>query len=211
MTRRIVSNIGYDVGLVFARDHDNKAVELFKKQGELDGACATYSVVMALLVLGVISERDAELGGEYTDRKRRKLFKVFCEDYGMHRNGQTFYKIKKMLDESFSSVVTTKHRCTSGRDSVNEIVSTIDEDLPVVISVSNQSFAHALLAIGYEEENGTVQKLLCMDPSGEKPRGRRWNAEIGIARKRRFFDYYVIGDDGADSVELDDILIIKRK
>ena len=212
MTRKIVSNINYDVGMVYSMGYDNRPADLFKKQGTLDGACATYSVIMNLLVLGVISDKDTEIGDhEYSDRKTKKLFKVFCEDYGMHRYGQSFTKIKKMLTESFSSVVTVKHRLTKGRDSVTEIINAIDDDTPVVMSIEfNPTSAHALLAIGYEEENGTIQKILCLDPSGEKPRGKRWNAEIGVARKRRFFDYTLIGDI-IDSVELDDILIIKRK
>ena len=155
MKRVIVDNLKMQNKELVCKDKTGHYHPVFKKQGCLDGACATYSVIMNLLILGVISEKDTHINAEHKTRDTKKLFKVFCNDYGMHRNGQTFYKIKRMLNEGFGKVVDVQHTNTksSGMDSLNNIVSVINEGLPVVISISNSRLSHAMLAIGYEKEN----------------------------------------------------------
>lgn len=91
-----------------------------------------------------------------------------------------------MLNESLSSITTT-HKNTNGKQSVDVIKETIDNKIPIVISVSdNSEWGHAMLAIGYEiNEKNEVLKILCLDPSGNYIHGRkRWNAEVIITSKR---------------------------
>ena len=96
--RKIVSNLRFnDKRQLVCKGKNGKECPVFKKQGSLDGACATYSVIMNLLILGAISDTDTRICAEHKNKYTKKLFEVFCNDYGMHRNGQTFYKIKRML------------------------------------------------------------------------------------------------------------------
>lgn len=195
------------------KDRSGKFHPLFKKQGSLDGACATYSVVMNLLILGVIYESDTRVNAEHKSRTTKKLFKVFCNDYGMHRDGQTFYKIKRMLNESFASIITTEHKLTENQDSVDYIVECIDNDIPVIISISASNFAHAMLAVGYETQDDVPSRILCLDPSGDYIRGRkRWNAEIGLSQGRKTVSYSTVaeGIPSISFVHLDDILILTK-
>ena len=186
----------------------------FKKQGCLDGACATYSVIMNLLILGVISEKDTHINAEHKTRDTRNLFKVFCNDYGMHRNGQTYYKITKMLKESFSTVVTPNHKLTSDSESVELIKETIDGRIPIIISIGNKSddWEHAMLAVGYEEnDKGDVSKILCLDPGGDYVHGRkRWNAEIQILPKQYRLSTVWRGLKTTKIVTLGDVIIITK-
>ncbi len=208
MKRVVLPSLKMQNSELVCKDKTGRYKPVFKKQGCLDGACATYSVIMNLLILGVITEKETEICAEHKTKEAKKLFKVFCNDYGMHRNGQTFTKIKKMLNESFASVVTTTHLRTSGKDSVDIIKKTIDSKTPIIMSTED----HAMLAIGYEEDDrGNVSKILCLDPSGDYIHGRkRWNAEIKITPKQYRLTSIWRGKEITTVVTLDDVLIITK-
>lgn len=216
--RKVVSNLKFnDKNQLVCKGRNGKYCPVFKKQGSLDGACATYSVIMNLLILGVISDSDTKICVEHKNREVKKLFKVFCNDYGMHRNGQTFYKIKKMLLESFGDVINVKHTNVNSNswDVIDNVINVLIEVDPVIISVSNSSLSHAMLAVGFEKENGEISKLLCLDPDGDYIHGRkRWNASIDIKKGRKNPFIYLSNLEGIKSkyyVELDDILILSVK
>lgn len=202
-------------GELVCKDKTGRYHPVFKKQGCLDGACATYSVIMNLLILGVISEKDTQINVEHKTKDTRKLFKVFCNDYGMHRNGQTFYKIKRMLKESFSNVVTATHKLTADEESIELTKETLNYGFPVVISVGNKTddWAHAMLAIGYEEnEKGEVDKILCLDPAGDYIHGRkRWNAEIQVKPNQYRLSSVWSGSKTTKIVTLGDVIVINKK
>ena len=179
MERTIVSALKLEDGTLVCKTKRGRSYKVFKKQGDLDGACATYCVIMNLLILGVIKDKDTEWNAMYKDSATKRLFREFCEKYGMHRGGKTYYKIKRMLDASFIDKVKTLHRNTYDESSVNLITETIlKRDIPVIMSIRN----HALLAVGIEQEEGVTTKILCLDPSGDymENTSRRWNAEIQI-------------------------------
>ena len=215
--KRFFSNLFFnDKNKLVCKGKNGKSCAVFKKQGSLDGACATYSVVMNLLILGVISDTDTRICVEHKNKDVKKLFKVFCNDYGMHRDGQTFFKIRRMLLESFSNVIDVEHTNTKdgGWKSLNNIVSVIDTGIPVIISVFNQRLNHAMLAVGYEKDCNDITRLFLLDPSGDYINvKKRWNAviEISNTRKRPFkYNTVMEGIPDSQSVNLDDILIIRR-
>ena len=213
MKRVIVDNLKMQNSELVCKDSTGRYKPVFKKQGSLDGACATYSVIMNLLILGTISEKDTHINVKYKSRDTRKLFKVFCNDYGMHRNGQSYFKITKMLKESFSAVVTPTHKVTFGADSVDIIRETLDGRIPIIISVGdNTDWGHAMLAVGYEEnDKGDVSRILCLDPYGDYIHGRkRWNAEIQITPKQYRLTSIWDGIKITKIVTLDDVIIITK-
>lgn len=216
MKRVIVDNLKMQNNELVCKDKTGRYKPVFKKQGDLDGACATYSVIMNLLILGVITEKETHVNEEQKTRDTRKLFKVFCNDYGMHRNGQTYTKITKMIKESFTAVVTPEHKRTSDTKSVEIIKDTIDERIPIIISIGETSpssdWGHAMLAIGYEEDDKrNVSKILCLDPSGDYIHGRkRWNAEIQITPKQYRLSTVWSGLKTTKIVTLEDVIIITK-
>ena len=210
--RKVLPQLKMQEGELVCKDRSGKYRPLFKKQGSLDGACATYSVIMDLLILGTIYEKDTHIQVEHKSANTKKLFKVFCNDYGMYRDGQTFFKINKMLKESFSKIITSVHKMTIAESSINTIVEGIDDNIPVVMSISNAKLNHAMLAIGYEKEGEKITKILCLDPSGDYIHGRRrWNAEITINNNYKG-DYCSVieGKKEVCGVDLEDILIITK-
>ena len=212
MKRTIVPNIKMVKKVLSCKGKSGHWCPLFKKQGSLDGACATYSVIMNLLVIRAINGSDTHWNAEHKSYATKKLFKIFCEDHGMHRGGQTFYKIKKMLLQSFESEVFVEHKVTEDVASIELISKVVKDGLPVVMSITG----HAMLAVGIEEENGVVTKILCLDPSGDymNHTNKRWNSEIQIIRDGRTSFKYVSKIEGnwtEENTRLWDVLVIRKK
>lgn len=216
--KKIVSNLHIRNKQLVCKGKNGKLAPVLKKQGSLDGACATYSVIMNLLILGVISGSDTKINVEHKNPDVKRLFKVFCCDYGMHRNGQTFFKIRRMLKESFNNVIDVNYSNTQSTswETLISIVANIDSDLAVIISIENenQSWDHAMVAVGYKRENDEISRLLCLDPSGDYIHGhKRWNSIIDISKKRKHPFVLHSSDEGISYksyVELSDILLITK-
>ena len=215
--KKLVNNLHFNnKRQLVCKGKNGRECPVFKKQGSLDGACATYSVIMNLLIIRAISDTDTRICVQHKNKETKKLFKVFCNDYGMHRDGQTFYKIKRMLLEGFGNVVDIEHTNTqkSGIESLNNIVSVINEGIPVIFSISNNYFCHALLAVGYEKNNDEINRIFCLDPSGDYIHGRqRWNATIDVNTKRKniyIYESVIEGEKCRSFVDLNDILILRK-
>jgi hypothetical protein len=168
---------------------------------------------MNLLILGVINGSDTEIRAVHNNPDTKRMFREFCEYHGMHREGQTYQMIQRMLTRSMGDVVQVKRRDTKNLSSVVVIAETIkDNDIPVIISITG----HAMLAVGVEEDGGEVTKILCLDPSGDymNHTNKRWNSEIQIIRNGRTSFKYISkieGDWAEENTRLCDVLIISKK
>lgn len=215
MKRTVVSALHLDNGTLVCKGKSGRMYSVFKKQGDLDGACATYCVIMNLLILGTINGSDTEIRARHNNPDTKRLFLEFCEYHGMHRDGQTYQMIQRMLKRSMGNVVEVKRRDTKNISSIEVITETIkNDDIPVIMSITG----HAMLAVGIEEEDGLVTKILCLDPSGDymNHTNKRWNSEIQIIREGRTSFKYVSRVGGLppkddDYTRLNDVLIITKK
>lgn len=213
MKRTIVSALKLENGTLVCKGKSGRMYSVFKKQGDLDGACATYCVIMNLLILGTINGSDTEIRAVHNNPETKRLFREFCEFHGMHRDGQTYQMIQRMLNRSMGDVVNVKRRDKKNLSSVELIAETIKEyDIPVIMSITG----HAMLAVGIEEENGVVTKILCLDPSGDymNHTNKRWNSEIQIIRDGRTSFKYVSKIEGnwtEENTRLWDVLVIRKK
>ena len=213
MKRTVVSALHLDNGTLVCKGKSGRLYSVFKKQGDLDGACATYCVIMNLLILGTINGSDTEIRAVHNNPETKRLFREFCEFHGMHRDGQTYQMIQRMLNRSMGDVVNVKRRDKKNLSSVELIAETIKEyDIPVIMSITG----HAMLAVGIEEENGVVTKILCLDPSGDymNHTNKRWNSEIQIIRDGRTSFKYVSKIEGnwtEENTRLWDVLVIRKK
>ena len=77
MERTIVSALKLEDGTLVCKTKRGRSYKVFKKQGDLDGACATYCVIMNLLILGVIKDKDTEWNAMYKDSATKRLFREF--------------------------------------------------------------------------------------------------------------------------------------
>lgn len=63
--------------------------QVFLHQGDIDGACGVYSLMMALIIEGAIKFKDMDLNAQEDKDQReakQKLFKAFTSDLGLIRN-----------------------------------------------------------------------------------------------------------------------------
>ena len=81
------------------------------RQGEIDGACSIYTLMMNLLILRCV--RRNELEDLYDKIKKSpevvKLFHEFFDKHGLVRNGLYFDKLKKMINRSFGDTVCAEY------------------------------------------------------------------------------------------------------
>jgi hypothetical protein len=135
------------------------------QQGEMDGACAVYSMMMNLLILKVLT-RNQVVNLKTTfkgNTAKGRLFKEFFVTEGLCRDGFYFSEIKEKLSHSFAKEVTSSPlqytaSLSDQTSFVEELRTAIDSDTPLITALSFKGGAHAVLAIGYEENKKTVSR-----------------------------------------------------
>ena len=166
---QVIKSIRLDSKGVRVKDANGKVVPLHKRQGDMDGACAVYSLAMAMLCMGVVTSEDLQIYNSADKRTRKgKLLSHFLEEQGLVRKGYSFVTMAREIKESNYNINAIRKNPKEYVDAVNEIADFLDKDNPVIISTEFGNGAHALLAIGYETEDNDdkITKILCLDPSG---------------------------------------------
>lgn len=169
---KVIKSIRLDSKGVRVKDANGSIVPLHKRQGDMDGACAVYSLAMAMLCMGVVTNEDLQIYNCADKRTRKgKLLSHFLEEQGLVRNGYSFVTMAKEIRASNFNINAIRKNPKEYADVINEIADFLDEDNPVIISTEFGNGAHALLAIGYETEDNDdkITKILCLDPSEEAP------------------------------------------
>ncbi len=204
----ILNNKGLQI-----KDRKGKLIDISLQQGSLDGACSIYSVFMNLLILRKISLNDIQVFEKPKDIDTRNLCKKLLEENGMHHDGQTFYRIQRILNHNFGTKVTTHHPKAVQKEVIPLITKQLKRDLPVIISiVYDDGCGHALLCVGFESIDHEVTKLFCLDPSSQKLKNSYWNTVIDLQpntnRIKYPFHYISTDFNSSEDIGLEDILIV---
>lgn len=186
------------------------------KQGDLDGACAIYAVMMNLLVLGVVNYSDICVNGHSYDKRYsiEKLKRDLLESKGLHREGNDFEDLKNMLNKSYKQhIIVDYYEHEKENEIINIIDDNIQNDIPVVISVVFKGGAHAMLSVGMEYEDEKPSKVLCLDPSSPAPIINYYISIVeldtgGVRYKHKWLNS---ADSAFINVKLEDMLIIKAR
>lgn len=192
---------------------------LHLRQGDMDGACAVYSLMMYLIALKIltynqVTNLDTSFKGQTS---KGRLFKEFFIKDGLCRSGFYFSTIEEKLKKSFAKIVIPKAvQYESGRDHQQVVIRTIkeslEEDAPIMIAVVFKGGAHAILAVGYEERNGAISKFFCLDPGCEISNYSYWNTVIRINDNPSCKYSHVFISDGKNmDVYIDETLKITKK
>lgn len=192
------------------KDADNKLIALHKQQGFLDGACAVYSTIMDLLILGYLSNEDLKIYNPIDSRTSKgKFLQQLLEDRGLVREGFSYTVLARLLKESCADL-DIQHKKPETEKCAEMIAGYIDDDTPVIISVTHRDGAHALVTIGYEyDSDDVITKLLCMDPAYPASRVSAWNCFIEIPKTGR--KCYLCGTDGNYECKLSDLIVVRKK
>ena len=212
---KVIKYIRLDSKGVRVKDANGSIVPLHKRQGDMDGACAVYSLAMAMLCMGVVTNEDLQIYNCADKRTRKgKLLSHFLEEQGLVRNGYSFVTMAKEIRASNFNINAIRKNPKEYADVINEIADFLDEDNPVIISTEFGNGAHALLAIGYETEDNDdkITKILCLDPSEEAPLYTYWNCIIDVSRTGGKLEYPFVYITSTQSykVALGDILVLLK-
>ncbi|MCA4572235.1 C39 family peptidase [Bacteroides xylanisolvens] len=213
---KIVRDI--DITALGVSVYNRKWQPIHLQQGEMDGACAVYSMMMNLLVLKVLTRSQVvNLNTTFKGNTAKgRLFKEFFVTEGLCRDGFYFSEIKEKLSRSFAKeVVSSAQQYTASLSDqalfVEELKDAIDDNLPLVTAISFRGGAHAILAIGYEERNGGVAKIYCLDPGYLISQTSLWNSVIILNKGKGKYNHQYITDKDDDNVFISETLKIKKK
>ena len=195
------------------KDFDDNWTILHCQQGRLDGACVVYSVVMALLSIGYISNDDIDVSKDPNPDKRTgkgKLLSRLLDENGLVRDGYYLRTMSKLLREYCPDLNIGYHKKEDYF--LSTIKDCVENDRPVVISVHNDNMNHGIVVIGIEyDNNDKVTKLLCLDPGFSIADTSYWNCIIDVSRKRSGqYPYWYITTDIKSKVEILEIITISE-
>lgn len=219
-TIKIIDILQLDTEGVKSRMKNGKPQTVHLRQGDLDGACAVYSTMMVLIMIGAVKHKDIMLSGRVHNGRESigRLKKEMFETSGLHRDGNYFYDdnydgIKDMLQRSFSKVVTSKYIKHVGIDMSEVIREQIESNQPLMIQTAFKGGAHAIVAVGIEyDADGIPSKILCLDPGHESPKYTYWNSVVDLKpQKGKYNCRYITNTGNTELVQLQDVLIISKK
>ena len=200
---------------VLVKDANKHLVPLHRRQGDLDGACAVYSTIMCMLLIGYLSEEYLLLYNSPDKRiAKGKILHELMENNGLVRNGFSYIKLKKELDDKCGSDIVVNRRNPKNQDDVvSNIADLIDNDITPIISIEWNDGAHALLAVGYEtDDNEIITNILCLDQDAESPKVCAWNCYIDVSKESGDLPYkYVSTSNKGYKVKLGDYITLQRK
>ena len=212
----IIKDIKLNNKGLLVKDENDKWVRIHRRQGELDGACAVYALVMNLLYLGILCEEDFDIYKKADKRTREgKFLAHLLENQGLIREGYHYKQLEKEINEYLGERVIAKRIYYNNIDKIIENIDTcLKNDIPAIISVYFQyGGKHALLVIGKETNSkGNITKLFCLDPGIGISPFFYWNCIIDVSSKSECeYPFWYITEEPKRKVRLDDIIKIDKK
>lgn len=209
----IIPSVKLDKKGVITTQANGKPSSIALRQGSLDGACAVYSTIIALMCLRQINYEDVDTSNGNIDKRspKGKFLSMLLEHRGMNMQGWNL----KTLAQEINNTSDFGIKATSIRkDYVDRIYDNIHAGYPSIIGISfnNRSkFGHAIVCVGVEEseeyENSPV-KLLCIDPGYPMPFTAYWNCVIMLPKNYDVnTDYTYIVENQNCKVRIDDAII----
>lgn len=156
------------------------------RQGDADGACGPYALMMGLLTLGVLERSEITEMNAWDGRSREGKFRNAMVAHGaLISSGTTGEDLARLAQHFRGSGIEAEHVAGSKKNLVKLILKALDsEGIPLIgVSWSKHS-GHWMMVVGHQgyEHEGQYQltHLLCLDPATEAPRTSLWNAVIEV-------------------------------
>lgn len=160
------------------------------RQGDLDGACGPYSLLMSLVANGIISRFETSYMGLNDGRTRLgKFHNRLAEFGGLINNGTNGCDLDWLVD-CFRNQISLEKFSGNTRSMVTELVAAVTNGYSTIIGVDwPGGEGHWLLVVAYQgqvvevagaKSQTNVTHLLCLDPFPEAPRVSLWNAVLEV-------------------------------
>ncbi len=183
------------------------------RQGELDGACAVYSMMMCLIIEKIIKR--SLITDVPTNLKRNtsdgRLVNYFLEKQGMVIDGYILENLKADLQSAFKRKVEPYYNNGEETELVEDIIRFLNDNHPVELGLSyeRKKYGHAIVAIGYKKHEHIIT-LYCLDPGYPIEPCQIWNnvLEIDTNSSAKFNCYNMMDNRSA---MIDELLVFKKK
>jgi hypothetical protein len=197
-TAKFIKNIFLEPEGLRAIGRSGKMTRVFAKQGDLDGSCSIYSLMMMLIFHKFLDWEDLIDGErakdcEFVNRIQHEFlhgFKGICS--GGYRLQEISERVNKCFGEKMCKAYTTVPDTpnTVNRRILQEMIKMhLDDRQPVMLGYSKPSeLGHALVAVAYRREARNRLRLFCLDPSHGVSFMHLWNTVIDL-------DYLTSDDD----------------
>ena len=189
-TAKFIKNILFNGMTVRALGRSGIPTRVFVEQGDLDGSCAVYSLMMMLILHQKLDWEDLiDKGRAKENAFVESIQRHFLFGFnGYYRGGHTLNSISNRLNQCFgeklSVAFTTKpgkNNSISRRRLHQKIRAQLDSKKPVLLGYHGEGGkGHALVAIGYKRESRDRLRLFCLDPSQRIPFMSIWNNVIDL-------------------------------
>ena len=188
MTRiNIIDNIVIREGRLRVIDRLGREKRAFFEQGNLEGECAVYSLMMMLIVHNIIDDYDLIMNNNRVSANVKQLRKQF-----LSKRRVRGYKLKELQDKLikvFGDKISVKIYTTNPYNDKHldcgnlylKIKKHLDSGWPVQIGfyIPNSKSGHSVVVVGYAEYAKYI-RLFCLDPSWGMSCSAFWNNIIDI-------------------------------
>ena len=189
-TAKFIKNFFLEEDAIKAIGRSGKKTRVFAKQGDLDGSCTIYSLMMMLIFHQKLDWEDLVDGErakdcEYVGRIQHEFLHGLN---GLCTNGYKLREISDRANKCFGSKMCEAYTTEPGtpntvsRSTLQEMIRMyLDDRQPVMIGYSKPSGpGHALVAVAYRREAWNRLRLFCLDPSHGVPFMHPWNTVIDL-------------------------------
>ncbi len=194
------------------------------RQGELDGACGPYCLLMAFTILGIAPQRQITQLSQYTSGKLVEHWRMLAALFFTGASSSDLVACLKKAPD-----IGVAHKIFRGRRTgiANFCVEQINNDAVVILGTKSakKSFGHWTLVVGWEgyydalPRAGSVhaapqgiRALLCLDPSYSEPVLTAYNTRIDVEPSARWLGRYQVATTqmSTDRISFDAAIAIRR-
>ena len=197
-TAKFIKNIFLEAESIKAIGRSGKKTRVFAKQGDLDGSCTIYSLMMMLIFHQKLDWEDLVDGERAKDLEfvSRIQHEFLHGLNGLCTNGYKLREISDRANKCFGSKMCEAYTTEPGtpktvsRSTLQEMIRMyLDDRQPVMIGYSKPSGpGHALVAVAYRREAWNRLRLFCLDPSHGVPFMHPWNTVIDLDYRSSDYD-----------------------
>lgn len=183
----IIDNVAIKDGRLRVINSLGREIRVFLEQGNLEGECAVYSLMMMLIVHKIIDDIDLRMNNSRVSANVKQLRKLFL--YKRRVRGYSLDLLQKKLLKAFGdkisvNIYTTNPYKDEHLDFSNlylKIKKHLDSGWPVQIGfyIPNSKSGHSVVVVGYAEY-AKYLRLFCLDPSWGMSCSAFWNNIIDI-------------------------------
>lgn len=187
---KFIKNIIFNGESLRALGRSGNPTRVFAVQGDLDGSCCVYSLMMMLIFHQKLdwedlTDRERAKDNEFIDRIQREFLHSFN---GLCKGGHMISDLSDKLNRCFGAklseaftIFPQEINSVRRRELHQRIRAQLDARKPVLLAFQRkEGGGHALVAIGYRRDGWNRLRLFCLDPARRLPYMSVWNNVIDL-------------------------------